>query len=491
MLKSGILELIRSFSQADVNRFHIFLRSPYFNMNSNAVRLFDIVEKSGPGYNDPGLDKEALWKELFPGKKYNYGTMKNLIFDLKKLATKFITIEELGTNKLEESEILVRALGKRNVPGFFISKINEIEKKYEKDNLHDTGIDDFDDYFTSMFRIKWMKHAYLRVHDPKLAKEEDLRVYTALMAGSFLIVTSRFYNNILAQSIDINFHQENNAVVTLAEAFNKTTAAEIIAGIKVYSPAAAKVIDLYRLKMKAMMKDAGEEDFFEFRNEVYKNGKYLTSLDLKEFLQNVVNCANKLESPRINVYKERIDSLKLRMKKKMLTHDDGRVYVLELLQYFWSAGILDDFDVIEKLIKDYISRSQDEKKDNIMKCGEIFFKIRDGKYNEALELISTVTPESFMMKVHLRNLKARCFYMTDDYDSFLYERDSLNHFLKSNKSLSERNISQLKDNFEKINRMFKLKRDFEGSVFKKLKSEIMSNENYAVWMRREVLRIGE
>ncbi|MBK9332736.1 MAG: hypothetical protein IPM96_10135 [Ignavibacteria bacterium] len=488
MQKSTALETIKSFTPEDILRFEDFLNSPYFNKNSNVIRLFALIKNYSPGYDDPALDKEMLWKELFPRKVYNYGTMKNLIFELKKLAAKFITIDELERNKIEEDEILVRALGKRNIPKFFITKVNEIDKKYKIENLHNLKTD-LDDYFNYMFKIKWMKHSYLRSYNPKLAKNEDLQAYTALMTGSFLIYTSMFYNNVTAQSLDINFTPGNNAVISLVETLKIGSTGGILKAMSKYSKSAGKIINLHWLRTKVLMKDATENDFFEFRDEVYKNIYILPELDLKGFLIAIINSASILNSPKINVSKERIDALKLRMKMKLIAHDDGRVYILELLQFFWSAGNLNDFEVIGRLIKDYISKSNDEKKDNVMKCGEMFFSIKEKDFHRALELISIVTPESFMMKVHLRMLKARCLYEIDDYETFLYERDSLNHFLKSSKSLSGKNIHNLKDFFEKVNRMFRLKQNIEGSEYKKLKDEVFSNLNYPVWMKEEIMRM--
>lgn len=485
MHKSIALEIIRNFSGEDFDRFYDFIRSPYFNKNSNAVRLFELLKKYRPDFESAMLDKEKIWEKLFPGKKYNYGTMKNLIFELKKLASKYLIIDELERNTLEEEEILVRALGKRNIPRFFVTKVNEIEKKYKIENLPALRVET-QDYFASMFMIKFMKHAFLRVYDAKLAKNEDLQAYTTLMVSSFIVYSALFYNNIMAQSTDVNFHLENNALHTFLKIIKEDKMDELLNAINKYSASAGRFVTLCWLRMKTIMKGATIDDFYKFRDSVYENAHNMPVLELKGFFNGIVNAANLLDSPKINIAKERVDSLKIRMKRNMIAHDDGRIYVLELLQFFWSAGQLNDFEIIERLIKEYIVKSKDESRDNVMMCGEIYFRIRDGKFNEALELISLVTSESFMMKVHLRMLKVRCFYMTDDYDSFLYERDSLNHFLKSSKSLSEKNIRQLKDYFEKVNRMLRLKRNFEGSEFKKLRTEILSNENYPVWMKEEV-----
>lgn len=485
MQKSTALEIIRTFTSDDSARFEDFIKSPYFNKNSNVIRLFILVKKYSPEYNSQELEKEKLWGKLFPDKPFNYGTMKNLIFELKKLTAKYITVHELESNKLEEEKILVRALGIRNIPRFFISKVHEIEKKYRFEKLTNLKIET-EDYLAFMFLIKYMKHAYLRVYDSKLARNEDLQAYTTLMICSFIRSATSFYNNIIVQSLEINFKPEKNALLSFVNILKEGAMDEILKAVNEYSTPAGKYVKLCWLRVKAIMKDAVAEDFYEFRNAVYNEAGTLPALELKGFLSGVVNAANMLNSPEINVSKERVDSLKLRMRRKILTHDDGRIYALELLQYFWSAGNINDFAIIEKLCKDYVAKSNDINKDNVLKCGEIFFKIRDEKYNQALELISIVTPETFMMKVHLRMLKVRCFFKTGDYESFLYERDSLNHFLKSNKSLSEKNINQLKDFFEKVNRLFRLKRNFDDIEFKILREELLSNKNYPVWMRDEV-----
>jgi hypothetical protein len=308
------------------------------------------------------------------------------------------------------------------------------------------------------------------------------------MLGSFLVYTATFYNNIIVESMDINFPPETNALVSFVKLLKDGAIDEILNSINKHSPSEGRYVTLCWMRIKAIMKDATAKDFFEFRNEVYKLAGVLPAQELKGFFAGIINAANMLDSPEINVSKERIDSLRIRMNRKMIAHDDGRIYALELLQFFWSAGNINDFDIIDKLIKNYISKSPDGNRDNVMKCGEIFFRIRDGRFDEALELISIVIPESFMMKVHLRMLKARCYYMTGDYESFLYERDSLNHFLKSSKSLSKNKILQLKDFFEKVSHMFRQKENFNGSDFKKLSKEIKGNLNYPVWMSEEMER---
>ena len=51
MQKSSALEIIRTFTPGDTVRFEDFLKSLYFNKNSNVMRLFELIKKHSPEYN--------------------------------------------------------------------------------------------------------------------------------------------------------------------------------------------------------------------------------------------------------------------------------------------------------------------------------------------------------------------------------------------------------------------------------------------------------
>lgn len=486
MQKSTTVEILKSFTEEDMVRFDEFISSSYHNKNTNIIRLFKLLRHYGPSFIDPGIIKVNLWNTLFPGREYNYGTMMNLIFELKKKLSKYLIIDELAKNKLEEEAILVRALGKRNVQKYFISKVNEIERSYKADNLAKINTE-IKDYFDAMFRIIWMKHAYLRVANPKLSKDSDLHRYTSLMLSCFLTYAFDFHNNISAQVLDKNFASENNAVIELVDALSGEPIDRLLETIIKTSETSGKLVALHWLKTKALVNGSTETDFKIFREQVFANINRMSSLDIKKFLIGITNAANKLNSPDINVHRERLEAARILMKKNILAHDDGRIYALELLKYFWSAGHMNQFDVIEEMMNRYIVNSDDENRENVMNCGRIFINIKNREFGKALQLIGTVEPVSFMMKVHLRKLKARCYYELNDYDSFIYDRDSLNHFLKSSSSLSNNNIGELRDYFDKVNRMFRLRIEFDDAEIAVLKSEIMSDSNYPVWMKEHVV----
>ena len=73
MIKTSLIEILRSFSSEEIQRFKDFVSSPYHNKIKNLEKLFLIIKNYSPGFSDPGLEKEKVWRKLFQDKKYNYG----------------------------------------------------------------------------------------------------------------------------------------------------------------------------------------------------------------------------------------------------------------------------------------------------------------------------------------------------------------------------------------------------------------------------------
>ncbi|MEZ4690333.1 MAG: hypothetical protein R3A12_09180 [Ignavibacteria bacterium] len=111
-----LIRILRSFTKNEIIRFDEFLRSPFYNKKPNAVKFFETLKKHAPDYKAEQVGKENIWKELYPGKKYNWGVLKNLIFDLTKLSEKFIEVIQYEDNSTEKNFLYLDALSKRKIP---------------------------------------------------------------------------------------------------------------------------------------------------------------------------------------------------------------------------------------------------------------------------------------------------------------------------------------------------------------------------------------
>ena len=87
----------------------------------------------------------------------------------------------------------------------------------------------------------------------------------------------------------------------------------------------------------------------------------------------------------------------------------------------------------------------------------------------------------------MKQLKAKCLYELNEQDIFENEFKAMYHFLKNNKSLSIRFKADTKIIFDRINRLFRLKENFDRYEFEKLNKEISgSSLNKASWFNEKI-----
>ena len=138
MEKSTLVEILRTFSKDELTSFGDLAASPYFNKKTNVTKLCKALNKFAPAFPAEKITKEEMWKLIFPGKKYNYGIMKNLIYDLNKLAVKFIELETYSQKSFDNDLNILDGYRLKNLKSLFIKKAAETRKRLsarQLDNL--------------------------------------------------------------------------------------------------------------------------------------------------------------------------------------------------------------------------------------------------------------------------------------------------------------------------------------------------------------------
>ncbi len=139
MEKSTLVEILRTFSKDELSGFGDFVSSPYFNKKSNVTKLYTALKKLAPDFPAAMIAKEEMWKSIFPGKKYNYGIMKNLIYDLNKLAVKFLELEVYSQKQFDNDFNQLDAFRLKKLKSLFIKKSAESRKNLAAQPLASEG----------------------------------------------------------------------------------------------------------------------------------------------------------------------------------------------------------------------------------------------------------------------------------------------------------------------------------------------------------------
>lgn len=216
MKDSSLLELLRSFSEAELKEFDSMVKSPFFNKKTSITKFWNLVRKYAPEFNSPNLQRENIYQKLLPGKPYNYGTMKNLIFGLSKLCEKYIELKVYDSKTVDCQLNYADGLLQRGLTVPFEKSLKQIEKSAEDMSI-DAGYH-YKKFLAEVLRTNYLisRNKHLKTTDSAASLNEYLTM------GYFIDVFDCNYNEIFMRS-EFGTRTENKFIEAVVELYDKIT----------------------------------------------------------------------------------------------------------------------------------------------------------------------------------------------------------------------------------------------------------------------------
>jgi len=419
MLKSSLLEIIRTFTKQELIKFEDFVRSPYFNKKENVIKLFLEVKKYAPAFESENLEKEKVWNSMFAGKIYNYGIMKNLIFDLNKLAVSFLDLEFQSGKKFDSDLNIIEQYHLRGLLNFAEKKLKDSKKELNKIN------EDTNYYFYKyLFESKEINYMPLK-HDLKDHRSFEFDVFNKNL-------TLYFYTM---------FFEKNYNSYQLSFLYNKPIDNKFVdVVIKSYEESAFTTFysDLIFYTFKTVYDPFSESNYYKLKELYYQNyekltkrNKYILSCTLTNF------CKNNSDEGNLFFIKERYQYLKLLADDELFFFDNinyiDRIVFMNIIISACSAG---DFDWCGQFIKKYELKLKEEVRDLSVNFAFTHLNFKNKKHEEALNYLSKCVNATGMDKLNVKSYQVFIYYELEYYEELKHLTDTCRHFVKNDKIIS-------------------------------------------------------
>ena len=420
MEKSSVIEILKTLSKEEIAGLSDFVSSPYFNKKSNVVKLYNVLRKYSPDFPEEKIKKEEVWKKIFPGKKYNYGVMKNLIFELNKLALTFLELEKHFTKNFELDLNLLEQYKLRQLKPMFLKKLKEIKKRLETtrtDNLT----------FCYSYLAEYAKMTYLdydffvKANEPEpfseLNKSLNLHYFTGML-----------------------FHNTNN----LQLAFNKHAVYDKSQHEKVLqlyesSPYKNIYTDCLYLNYKCLSSLDDAESYYKFKDLFFKNRhlfaetvQYDLVVGLLNFCRNNASRGNKIHQPDEFVY------IKIMIEDNLYKSTSygwmDQYLFMNAVMCSCRAG---NFEWAERFIEKYSCELLDDIREQYNNYAYVTLNLRRNKFETALYYLSKCKNVSAGDKLNIRVFEFNAYYELGYYDELKALADTTKHFLKNEKIFSK------------------------------------------------------
>ncbi len=432
MDKNSISILFNNFSQNDIKNFRLFLLSPYNNKSRQLILFFDIIS-SGKRSKNKKLTREEISAKMYPAKKYNDSTIRNLYSDLSKAAIEFLAAENFRRSKRTQFLFLQNELSSRNLSGEF----ERATSKFERDVYDDV---DFN-YFYVKHRAESNKFNYsynnTNILRNKNTESELLTLNKSTAYLAYYFITELISQFIASRTYSLNYNTPGKD--GLPEKILNLLSPQKLSSFLPSNDKYRYIIQLYTALINIYEDFDNEKKYFRYKKLFSKFSGKLSRDERSMHSNNMVSyCIHRISEGGNEEFVEELFNLyKLIIENEYYINSSSGHLPHELFRNILLEAIrMKKFDWSKNFIDKYHTKVQPAEIQNMKLLGYAYLNFALEKYNEALDNITGIHTDFFLFKLNEKNLRLQIFYKLGYYEEALYLMKTYSEFLRTNKFLN-------------------------------------------------------
>ncbi|MBS1552655.1 MAG: hypothetical protein JST15_11380 [Bacteroidetes bacterium] len=422
MIRSKVIDILRTFTKEDVKKFGDYLASPLFNKRAVILNLFNIYKKYYPDFSDKGLTKEKVFRKLSEGKSYNDEVFRNLNSILLKHAEDFLSYLNYAGNPVTVKKHLLSEINFRSLLPVFEKNFEESVKILESEKHRDI------EYFFRNYNMYLQKDIYNSFINR--FSSEDIIFAEKNLVIFFITKIMEIQNYILYEcrilGLDNSLYLNDNFL----ESILKNIPSEIkqLPQIKIYYNA---------LKLEQTNKERYYGSLKKLLSEhgdlIEKEKHYNMYADLIDYI--------KRTRPKddLKTTSEIFELRKDIIEKNLFT--ENFITNMFFLNVVKSGLKLGKSGWVENFIKKYSGLLTEKYRESTKELSFAFLHFEKKDFGTALSFASRVRYEDNYYNLEVRNLTARIYYETDSYEILTDFINSYRMYLSKNRALNIKDIT--------------------------------------------------
>ncbi len=449
-------QILSKLTGDEFSDFSQFIASPFFNRSKDLNKFFSAIKKYYPLFDSPNLEYEKLYKKLYPGRKFNEGTISNLLSDLGSLAERYLGYVHYEEGFFYKYNVLME-LNDRAFDKLFVKS----HKKFTEENDNDMDTTDQKSLYSYLLDNEMTIH--------KIRTNIDLDVSTRDLGAESLLVYflvsffdkdydwhSKYYNANLLQDYNI-----------VKDFFDKTDFAGIISGMRKNNVAESDKVEIHFVLHLAL--NSGGDD-------CYNNAVHALSLirslpegtnveQICNFYVAVLNVINYHMKSDDRDLKQLSFEIKKEMVDKGMTSERlGKLKEIEFITILDAAINVQELEWAKNFLENKIKAVEKSLQFDLYNFYKARILFDEKNYIECNEFLSKVNNEGFILKMDVKTLKMRNFYELDFIEAGFSAADALKQFILRTDILSP-NRKEGFTNFVKFYKiLLKKKTDMDKDV---------------------------
>ncbi len=418
MQGSRLVKVLEQLNSREKELFRQFVISPYFNQHQKTIALltliFDELDKI-----HPNLQKEKVFKKLFPKETYEEQKLQNTMSYLMRLYHRFLAIQNFEEQEIVEQLHIVQKAFKINNLEVFTNRSKLLEKNLQKHTQRDSTYYLVQYQYQDLLReytINYVSRTDQTTGQSTMDHLDYFYISEKLKYGALLITHQMIAN------IEYRFDLLDEIMKYVSDNFEIYAEHPTIVG--------------YYMAIRIIKEDDSEQAYQKLKNLLQESATSIHQADLSElynFASNYcvrrINIGDKIyEQELLNIYKQAVESGSLLKEGKI----DSWVY-----KNIATLGChLKDYEWTKNFIEDYKEKISDKNKENVYKYSLAYYYLSTKNHKEAQSLLQEV--EFTETQYHLGGnlLLIRTYYEQENYDSLSSLLESMRIYIMRSKRMN-------------------------------------------------------
>ena len=484
MNKFAVTAILRSLSKQELKEFDKIVRSPYFGGSAYINRFWRELRKYYPEFKEDKIEREKLYKKIYPGKKYDDSVVRKIASLLHKMAEQYIGLKRANTDTAWFIELFTAvSLRERRLNRLFEIKAGELEKRFDELSVYD-----FQRLLERhILQIQWMNYA---TDNNNSHKNFEYRMtyyrYGIIYFLSILMqetartwVEKNIYNNSAKFNIaeEMLSHIDLNSFAAVIEKQNFS-----------YMP----TFEVNRLMMNMYRSEEGHINFFNYRDFLFAKGIDMPKRVCYFYFIFLINyCLKHSQNNKHDFTFELSNVIEKADEFGIILDPQLKIIIPANFLVGMEAHIdAEEFERADKFFKKYSHELKGEHSEDTINYVHASLELAKGNFSAALEFINKHDPFLVYNKVNFRILKLIALYELNLWEEFGLLVDSTRQFVRSTELISSVFRQRALDFLKAVNRLFETREKNTGSVIN-IYDSVKENEELIQrkWLLKKCLEI--
>lgn len=453
MTRNKAFQVIKTFNDIELKSFELFITSPYFNSNKNLIKLFTLFKRYISSPKEGAITEEFLYSKLFPGRKYSYGIMKNLISEMFTLCEEFLSNTAVINEKAFDFEQGLRRLDNYNVrllDKLFFAEYRSLEKQLEYSVLSSEYYLNKSRLVEKLYKYYTRRSQYTGAHDTFY----PMSIYNTCYIISTLkqdVAGMEYLKN------QVNYVPEVSPTGAFYNTFDSASFLKEIQGLE---PVHYNHISLDVKLMKLYNEPKNWENYSELKEFILKNisgysnaEKWHLTSALLSFVLNEYIARSNIELLHEISFIRKLQLANVKFNTEGIGPLQAGVF-RNMVEVFVITG---EIDYAENFIENYIHEIEEDKIKSVYSISMAMIEESRGNNEKVLDLIRDIEFSDYQVKYSAKMITMVAFYNLGFIEQGLSAIDSMKHFVKNNEEFSAAMKLNLGGRISVMEKLFKIK----------------------------------